>query len=234
MAARVVFWDFDGTLAWRPGMWSGCILEVLDERVPGHRGSIDDVRLALADGFPWHRHTVAHPELSDPEAWWTELTPLIEGAITQCGVETHRASELARAVRARFTDGAGWRLFDDVRPALGMTAAAGWQNVVVSNHVPELPRLVEHLGLDALVDRVFNSARLGFEKPHPELFRLALRTCGEPEERWMVGDNPVADVAGAEAVGIPAILVRGAGPAKHSAPDLVAAARLITGARERE
>jgi FMN phosphatase YigB (HAD superfamily) len=30
----------------------------------------------------------------------------------------------------------------------------------------------------------------------------------EPSEAWMVGDNVMADVLGAEAVGIPAVLVR--------------------------
>jgi len=33
--AKVLF-DFDGTLAYRPGMWSGCLLDVLDELAPGH------------------------------------------------------------------------------------------------------------------------------------------------------------------------------------------------------
>jgi putative hydrolase of the HAD superfamily len=30
---------------------------------------------------------------------------------------------------------------------------------------------------------------------------------GQPARMWMVGDNPVADIRGAEAVGIPAFLV---------------------------
>jgi hypothetical protein len=33
---RFALWDFDGTLAWRPGMWSGCVTEVLDEIEVGH------------------------------------------------------------------------------------------------------------------------------------------------------------------------------------------------------
>lgn len=34
---HVLLWDFDGTLAERPGMWSGALLEVLDAEQPGHR-----------------------------------------------------------------------------------------------------------------------------------------------------------------------------------------------------
>ena len=40
------------------------------------------------------------------------------------------------------------------------------------------------------------------------MFALARRECGNPRVTWMVGDNPIADVRGAEAVGIPAVLVR--------------------------
>jgi len=36
-----------------------------------------------------------------------------------------------------------------------------------------------------------------------------------PAEAWMVGDNIVADVLGAEAVGIPAVLVRRPDPRAH-------------------
>ncbi|MFI5884541.1 HAD hydrolase-like protein [Streptomyces sp. NPDC051554] len=37
--------------------------------------------------------------------------------------------------------------------------------------------------------------------------RPRLDRAGSPERVWMVGDNPVADVAGAQALGIPGILV---------------------------
>src|SRR6201995_4789669 len=41
MSSGVVMWDFDGTLATRPGLWSTCLLEVLDEHAPGHAASRD-------------------------------------------------------------------------------------------------------------------------------------------------------------------------------------------------
>lgn len=225
MAAGVVLWDFDGTLALRPGMWSGCLIEVLDEHSPGHSGDRETVRAAIRGGFPWDRHHEPHPLLSDPDAWWEAVTPLLSEAIGRCGVEAGRERELAHAVRLRYTDGSrGWQLYDDTRPALARTAAAGWRNVILSNHVPELAALVSALGLDDLVEEVFTSATTGYEKPHPEAFRIALTAFGNPARRWMVGDNPVADVGGAHALGIPAILIR----TDEGAPDAMAAAELIT------
>ena len=230
----VVLWDFDGTLAWRPGLWGGCVLEVLDELAPGHTAELAQVRSGLRGGFPWDRHEQPHPELSAPDAWWRALTPLLKRAIHD-SVEEARVAELAQAVRSRFIDATrGWRVFDDTRAALRITSAAGWRNVVLSNHVPELSALVSGLGLHDLVERVFSSAATGYEKPHPEAFGVALRACGSPAHRWMVGDNPLADVAGAEAVGIPAILVRTDGGARHTVGDAVAAARLIVGTSVRQ
>jgi putative hydrolase of the HAD superfamily len=100
--------------------------------------------------------------------------------------------------------------------------------VVVSNHVPELADLVSGVGLGAHFDRVFTSALVGFDKPNPEFFRHVIRIYDDPDEVWMVGDNPVADVAGAEAVGHQAILVRtSATDVRHCTPGLGEAAKII-------
>ena len=224
MSADVVMWDFDGTLAMRPGLWSTCVLEVLEEHAPGHRATRDELRAALRDGFPWHRADEPHLDLCEPDAWWAALDPLLGRAFGLAGVDALRHPDLARAFRARFVDGSvGWQVFDDTVPALQATRQAGWRNVILSNHVPELPALVGALGLEDLIDGVYTSAAIGYDKPHPEAFRHALRESGDPARRWMVGDNPVADVKGAQALGIPALLVRTEG----GEPDALAAAQRV-------
>ena len=40
----IVLWDFDGTLAHRPGMWRSAIIEAFDEHLPGHSINEEDVR----------------------------------------------------------------------------------------------------------------------------------------------------------------------------------------------
>ncbi len=229
LAERVVLWDFDGTLAWRPGLWSACVLEILDEHEPGHEATVERLRSELKGNFPWHRHDEPHPELCDADRWWAALAPLLQRSMRACGVDAERARRLASEVRLRFTDaGRGWRVFPDSCAALERAGAAGWRNVILSNHVPELESLVRDLGLGAHVERVFSSACTGYEKPHPQAFRQALAACGGARSCWMVGDNPVADVAGAEALGIPAILVRGVSDVPtRRAPDALGALELI-------
>jgi putative hydrolase of the HAD superfamily len=83
----------------------------------------------------------------------------------------------------------------------------GWRHAIITNHMPELPGIVKALGLSPYIEFCVDSALTGYEKPHPQAFRLALTMAGNPEQVWMVGDNMVSDIKGAEAVGIPAILV---------------------------
>lgn len=228
MPDRLVLLDFDGTLAWREGLWSGCAIEVLDEHEPGHGVAVESIREGMHGAYPWNRAHQAHPELSEPEQWWAAIEAQMAAALEQAGAQAGRGAPLARAMRERFVDPTVcWRLFDDTIPSLEALRGAGWRMAVLSNHVPELGKLATGLGLDGFFDAVLTSAAIGYEKPHAEAFAHALRVCGSPSRVWMVGDNPVADVAGAEAVGIPAILVRGDGEVSRSAPGLVEAVALL-------
>ncbi len=228
---RAIFWDFDGTLAHRPGMWRGCLLETLDEHAPGHGIDAEELRPFLRNGFPWDSPDDPHPELCEPDAWWAHVEVLLTAAYEGAGIESHRAAELAARVRERYVDPTRvWELFPDTKPVLERLREQGWRHIVLSNHVPELPAIAEGLGLARLVDHIVTSAATGYEKPHPEAFRLALELCGTPDVVWMVGDNPTADVAGAEAAGIHAVLVRTqSGAAERTAADLYEAAATITG-----
>jgi putative hydrolase of the HAD superfamily len=79
---------------------------------------------------------------------------------------------------------------------------------VVSNWAWQLPELLDGLGLGPMLDFVAASARIGYDKPHPGIFRWALDRAGVPPETVVhVGDHLDADVAGARGVGIDAVLV---------------------------
>jgi putative hydrolase of the HAD superfamily len=207
---RLLIWDFDGTLAHRRGEtgWSILLAEALDAEEPGHGHSAETFRPHLREGFPWHRPDVAHPELCEPEAWWASILPRLGRAYEAAGYLPARALELAEAARRLYVDPTvGWALFDDTLPALERLSAAGWTHAILSNHVPELRQIVAGLGLEEQVAAISCSAETGYEKPHPRAFASVLDRL-RPAEAWMIGDNVVADVLGAEAVGIPAVLVR--------------------------
>ncbi len=210
---RFLIWDFDGTLGYRDGgMWSGTLLEILRDARPDLQAAPEVIRALVGNGYPWHTPERPHPELATAESWWQALLPVLAGALHGVGVPEEEARALARQFPERYLALDRWRLFPDTLPALDQLTAAGWTHVLLTNHVPELQRILDHLQLASHVAAVFNSAQTGFEKPHPQAFRNVLEFIGDATAVWMIGDNPKADVAGAEAMGIPAILVRSEHP----------------------
>jgi putative hydrolase of the HAD superfamily len=116
--------------------------------------------------------------------------------------------ELAEALFAAFSDPAGYRLFDDVRPALEELAGRGIALGVVSNFEPWLEDVLALQGVDHLFAVVAISGKLGVAKPDPAIFRWAVQEAAvDPAATIHVGDQPVNDVDAARAVGLTPILI---------------------------
>ncbi len=231
---KVVLWDFHGTLVEEPGGWPQTLLDVLDRHEPGHGLDREAIRPFLKDGFPWHRPAEPHPELADGDSWWASLEPLFSNAFASVGIKRSKGAWLARQVRTAYIESGRYRVFDDTLTSLRMLASAGWRHAILSNHVPELPLIVESLGLLDEFEIIINSADTGYEKPHPRAYEIALDSVGHPERVWMVGDNPDADVIGAEKAGIPAILARREDPrCPRMASDLAQVAAMILNSEDR-
>lgn len=203
-----MLWDFDGTLARRPGGWRAALLTALSRVDPSHRATEDRIRVGLQHGFPWQAPDVEHVEIRSADQWWERVTPVLIHAYEGAGVARSVAVSAVDLVRPVYVDPGLWSVFDDTRRALTLLRNHGWRHIVLSNHVPELPVLVADLGLTDLIDSVITSAVTGYEKPHPAMFRAGLAAAPAAARVVMVGDDPIADVAGAEAAGVPAFLVR--------------------------
>ncbi len=65
-----------------------------------------------------------------------------------------------------------------------------------------------HRGLDKYFQTIIVSADVGYRKPHPAIFRLAMQALGTTAEKSvMVGDVPAYDVEGPQVLGMKSILV---------------------------
>jgi putative hydrolase of the HAD superfamily len=102
-----------------------------------------------------------------------------------------------------------FRPFREVPGVLAALRAAGCRLVVVSNWDVSLHAALADAGLAPLVDGAISSAEAGAAKPAPAIFARALELAGgiAPAEALHVGDDLDADVGGARAAGIPALLV---------------------------
>lgn len=209
---KFLIWDFDGTLARREGLWSGAILDALNELCPNH--GLDDSQIVanLQSGFPWHQPETVRPANRSSDEWWQVLNPIFLEAC--CGVNLPAAQRetFYAGVRSKYIEAHQWVLFPDVLPCLIEFSERGWRHVILSNHVPELRQIVQALGIASHFQTIFNSAETGIEKPHPQAFMKVLDSLGQPSKVWMIGDNPHADIHGAKAVGLKSVLVRRSHP----------------------
>lgn len=100
--------------------------------------------------------------------------------------------------------------YEDTIEVLNAVKGAGLRTGVVTNRWLYGMRVLEDLayfGLDNLIDVLVSSEEVGFRKPHPLIFETALeRLAVRPDETVMVGDSYEADILGARAAGIDAIL----------------------------
>jgi putative hydrolase of the HAD superfamily len=121
--------------------------------------------------------------------------------------------------------------YPDAAPALRRLRAGGARLVVVSNWDVSLHERLAETGLAPLVDGAISSAEAGSAKPDAGIFARALALAGVgAAEAWHAGDSPDADVAGARAAGIAAVLVDRDGSAQ--APEGVPVVRSLAGLAE--
>jgi len=209
---RLICFDFDGTLAYmHPTHWATYAEAARD-------AGIDLSEAALASPGvdrawdPWLTpQGVAHPDASTSAAAFREVRVAIAmQRMRDAGAQVDDATLRAAAERAATleADASRFRLFDDTRPALARIAAAGTHALIISNHLWELPEIVDALDLGPMLAGVVTSARAGYRKPHPEIYREALRQAGvEAHEALMVGDSITADVYGAQDAGLHAVFL---------------------------
>lgn len=221
-----IWWDFDGTLVSRPRMWSEAGHAFLCDQRPHMRIELETLRGRLQTGFPWHEPHRSHHELATADMWWDAVHRRFADAFAELGwVDAHDACPY-HPIRASIVDASRYRVFEDVVPVLRQFQERGWRQLVVSNHIPELARLVEEIGLAGYFETVITSGVVGFEKPHPGLFDAA-RAVTPDEDVWMIGDNPDADFAGARRYGVNAVLVRTDADVTPRATNLWDVARLL-------
>jgi len=205
---RVLLWDFDGTLGYREGgAWTASLLETVRRVAPDRPVTLEQLEPYTRAGFPWQRPECAHHDLDTPDVWWDALHPVFVRAYRGVGFESADAEDLARQVRATYLDPARWRRTEGAEEVLAALQEAGWQHAMLSNHVPELGHLLDHLDLTRYFVRVFNSAEIGYEKPNVAVFEVVKAAFPEEAVAWMIGDSFRADIRGAAVAGIPGILV---------------------------
>ena len=202
---KTIFWDFDGTLVYSHHLWSGSLLKTLERYTENNTVTLADIRPPMARGFTWDEpdKTVG---LKD-EAWWDYTNCHIADVYRAVGVSEAEILRLLPLYRRTIMETENYILYPDTLSVLYELKKRGYKNHLLSNNYPELEKIASALELDKVLDGMTVSAQVGYDKPRYEIFDIAFKAAGCPEQAFMVGDNPFSDIKGANAYGIPAILV---------------------------
>jgi len=98
--------------------------------------------------------------------------------------------------------------YEDAPPTLSRLRQQGLRLGLISNLDCTLEEFCQELEVKRFFDFTLISYEVGIEKPHPEIFHLALRLAQvKPAEAIHVGDQYLADVVGAKSAGIKPLLL---------------------------
>jgi REG-2-like HAD superfamily hydrolase len=138
-------------------------------------------------------------------AWWRQVNL---DTLQAAGIPGSDHEDMEQEFMAEVDDPANYAVFPDTLPTLQALRVHGYRLGVISNWGWNLPDMCDAWGLTPLVDFIVVSAREGVAKPNPAIFRSALRRAGSrPGAMLHVGDSAYADVGGARACGMDAVLI---------------------------
>lgn len=155
------------------------------------------------------------------------MPPLCFPGVREPELPTHERAWWKRVVATAFADWPGadfdaffsdlfehftladsWELFPDVEPALCGLRSRGIRLGIVSNFDGRLTAVCSALGIAHYFSTVIMSGRMGYAKPDPRIFTMALTRLGVAATNSLhIGDSEVEDVEGARAAGIRAVLI---------------------------
>lgn len=196
---KVVFFDAAGTLFYLPhgvGHHYAIIAARIGFLLDADKADLA-FRRAWKDMPPPTPSRAPRPD--DNRGWWRAV---VDRVLDRCAVGDADREAYFSALYSHFAGPGVWELFPEARAVLE-TAQRHHRLAVISNFDGRLRPILRDLEIDGFFDDVLVSSEVGVDKPDPAIFSEALRRMEvDPIEALHVGDDPVADWAGAEAAGM--------------------------------
>ncbi len=201
---KILFWDFDGTLIYS----NQSFLDSLQICLESHNYKISSEKIStfLHTACSWHKPEISYTNNTGSK-WWDNLFRYFDSFYENYGISQNDRDSINKIFKSRILDHEIYTLYADARMVLEHCKIIGYKNYILSYNFPELPLVVEKLGISEYFTDYIISSNVGYEKPRAELFYHALGVANFPKECYMIGDNQIADIQGAKAVGMKTILV---------------------------
>lgn len=203
MGVEVVSLDCGDTLIHRVRDHHLVIFDIL--RSLGYELDVDRVRYAFEEARLWWREERRRTgRVWDEEARISMIGKMLSIIGLPCG------RSLASTIGDLWLEKAEYKAYDDVESTLKTLKSLGYRLIVISNSSSKrsLELNLRRTGLLGYFEVLVSSGSVGYEKPHPEIFRIASRLCGVQLDRMVhIGNDYEDDYVGALGVGMKAILL---------------------------
>jgi HAD superfamily hydrolase (TIGR01509 family) len=206
---KAVSFDMGFTLSHQDPTREDLLMKFLRER--GHQRSLHDMRRAFVQTDTWWHLWIQQ----NPTAWREEeLRQMMRRKYRDAflaALELDGDGSLNEPLSDFFQTSITRRhnaIFPDVFPTLQALRARGLKLAIVSNWDNSLIPHCDDLGLTPLFDAIVGSVAVGYDKPDPRIFEVALGRLGVAAgDAIHVGDMYPADVVGARRAGMVPILL---------------------------
>lgn len=204
---KTVFFDMGSTLVGLQPSWEAIYHQVFQKA--GYDLPIGTVEQAVS--YSWNivgeQDALAEYEttLEGNRAWQLEVEKRV---MQYLNIPEPQHEDIFWNIIAAFEHEETYQLYPEAIGVLTELKRAGYGLGIISNWGWHLPELCQKLDIAQYFEYICASARVGYPKPRPEIFREALRQLeAEPASSLHIGDSWTADVLGARGVGITGLWV---------------------------
>lgn len=177
-----------------------------------HGVQVDSEALSRAFRSAWQASPPPlheRPPVDDDRGWWRALVAKTFALAAGAPLDKQVLEPLFDELYQHYAEPQAWSVYEEVPSLLRQWHEAGHRLYVLSNFDKRLRRILDGHDLAWYFEGMIISSEVGASKPHPRIFEAALERAGARAEQCLhIGDDAVADVAGAEALGIRALQVR--------------------------
>ena len=162
MNKKKLIFDFDHTLAYRDGMWTATIFEILQEN-GYNKITYDEIELYTKSGFPWYDYEIPHEKFFKDLSWWGYMEKMIESILIKLNIDNSKANKLSKLFKDKYLNIEKWHLFDDTYEVLEQANNNNYKCYILTNHTPEIHDIIKGLKINKFIKKVFNSADIGYD-----------------------------------------------------------------------
>jgi putative hydrolase of the HAD superfamily len=201
----VIFFDLGNTLLYFDESWSG-ILELSSEALTYQLMELgyELDKKQFIQAFQKHLHIYQQTREIDLIEKPTEK--ILQEELSKYGFDTIPFSHLRLALDKMYAVSQKyWLPEEDTLSTIEKLHTQGYHLGIISNakDSKDVQQLIDKAGIRSFLNGIFISSDIGYRKPHPQIFRVALEEIGvQPDRTVMVGDILDADILGAKNMSI--------------------------------